>query len=392
MMKTKRMSCWIVSAITSSFIPAASGWIPPWTSPSQKPCFLNNVEINELGMSNDFEEIVGASTSKISSRRDILSAAAATTASLVGSASYAKYAEALGPESFDKKQQYSLKFPTLFAPLYGDSYRKTIKRSMGRSTVANSNITTAISNDNIWALEQNLELGPLQTPLRCTVIRLHDGTLWVHAPLAPTDEFFELVESCGSGNRESVAHVVVPTYALEHKVFVKDALQRWPNAQLWTSPEQFSFPFAVPEELIFGKAVSGVLGSSDSNSYDSKSIPPWSNEIEYATLEAGTFNIGGKPTTLYETAFFHKASKSLIVTDAVAKIPKSVPQLNDPEQLLLISKRSTSDAMPSDTPQARLDGWEKTALLVSYFFPEHEELDPKKSRRRYMDGRVARQL
>ena len=35
------------------------------------------------------------------------------------------------------------------------------------------------------------------------------------------------MESCGSGDSDAVAHVVVPTYALEHKVFVKDALQRW---------------------------------------------------------------------------------------------------------------------------------------------------------------------
>ena len=46
------------------------------------------------------------------------------------------------------------------------------------------------------------------------------------------------------------------------------------------------------------------------------------------------------------------------------------------EKLLLIGKRSTADALPADSPEARQVGWEKTALLVSYFFPEHEELDP----------------
>jgi len=184
--------------------------------------------------------------------------------------------------------------------------------------------------------------------------------------------------------------LVVPTYALEHKVFVKDCVRRWPDAQLWTSPGQWSFPFAVPDEFVFGKVVTGVLSdnsiqssnsnNSNNNNNNSPSTttipPPWTNEIEYSTLQAGTFNIGGKPTTLYETAFFHKASKSLIVTDAVAYIPKAVPPLNDPAQLLLISKRSTSDPLPTDTPEARLIGWKKTALLVSYFFPEHEELDP----------------
>jgi hypothetical protein len=50
--------------------------------------------------------------------------------------------------------------------------------------------------------------------------------------------------------------------------------------------------------------------------------------------------------------------------------------LNHADKLLLVSKRSTSDPQPDDTPEARQVGWEKTSLLVSYFFPEHEELDP----------------
>jgi hypothetical protein len=334
--------CWFATAARISY-----GWTPI-SSTRTRTAQISRTELSAAAPS----------------RRDLLATVASITAACIG----AQKTTAL--ESLEN-QQYSLKFPTLFAPLYGEASRKTIKRSLG---------------NDIWALEQNLELGPLQTPIRCTVIRLKDGSLWVHAPLASTQEFLELVESCSiDGN---VAHLVVPTYALEHKVFVKDCLQRWPDAQLWTSPGQFSFPFAVSEQITFGKAVTGVLignsinSNSSSNTNNSQSQtattipPPWSDEIEYATLEAGTFNIGGKPTTLCETAFFHKVSKSLIVTDAVAFIPKTVPPLNDPEQLLLISKRSTADPMPADTPESRLVGWEKTALLVSYFFPEHEELDP----------------
>ncbi|KAL7535625.1 hypothetical protein ACHAXR_006624 [Thalassiosira sp. AJA248-18] len=252
---------------------------------------------------------------------------------------------------------YTQRFPTLFDPLYGQGYRKTIKRQLG---------------PNIWSLEQNLQLGPLQTPLRCVVIQLEDSSLWVHAPLAPTPEFFDLVESCsGSSGVGAVKHIVVPSYALEHKIFVKDAIERWPDVKLWTSPGQFSFPIrSVSSEFVFGKRVDGVLMSS------SNTVPPWANEIQYETLAAGTFGIAGTPTTFYETSFYHTKSKSLIVTDAVARIPRTVPQLNDPELLLLVSKRSTSDPQPDDTPTARLVGWEKTALLVSYFFPEHEEFDP----------------
>lgn len=294
------------------------------------------------------------------SRRDLLRAASMAA---VASRIPINVANAADLDS----QSYNQRFPTLFDPIYGHAEgRRTIKRQIG---------------PNIWCLEQNLQLGPLQTPLRCVVIRLENGGLWVQAPLAPTNEFFELVESCGDG---VVEHVVVPSYALEHKIFVKDAINRWKDAKLWTSPGQFSFPLrSASEEFVFGKGVDGVLSTSAFDyDYDvdggSETIPPWANEIQYDTLAAGTFNLAGVPTTFYETAFFHKKTKSLIVTDAVAKITKTIPDLNDPELLLLVSKRSTSDPQPEDTPTNRLAGWEKTCLLVSYFFPEHEEPDPEK--------------
>ena len=336
---------WITFTLVATLLYPTNGWISPLHTPDAKMRTSRAVRI--------YTELSEAPKSHLD-RRDVL----ATAFSVATVSTGLNPANALDTLEDEQRQQYTLKFPTLFAPLYGESYRKTIKRPLASNE----------STNDIWALEQNLELGPLQTPMRCTVIRLQNGKLWVHAPLAPTQEFFDLVESCGSGDPSAVAHVVVPTYALEHKVFVKDALQRWPNAKLWTSPQQFSFPFQASEQFVFGKSVDGILDSSIN--------PPWSDEIDHATLEGGTFNIGGTPTTLCETVFFHKASKSLIVTDAVAQIPTSVPPLNDPDKLLLISKRSTSDPMPPDTPQARLDGWEKTALLVSYFFPEHEEPDP----------------
>ena len=43
-----------------------------------------------------------------------------------------------------------------------------------------------------------------------------------------------------------------------------------------------------------------------------------------------------------------------------------VPPLQSPEKLLLVSKRSTADPMPEDTPEARLAGWKKMCLLVGH--------------------------
>ena len=42
----------------------------------------------------------------------------------------------------------------------------------------------------------------------------------------------------------------------------------------------------------------------------------------------------------------------------------SVAALNDPEKLILISKRSTADSPPEDTPHARQVGWEYVCVCV----------------------------
>ena len=136
----------------------------------------------------------------IVTRRDVLrgSAGVATAAVFKSAGVRSSSAAALDGATTLNRRAYDQRFPTLFDPLWGSSSRETVKRQI---------------DSNVWTFEQSLVLGPLETPLRSVVVKLADGKLWVHAPLAPTEEYFELVESCGP-----VGHVVVPTYALEHKV------------------------------------------------------------------------------------------------------------------------------------------------------------------------------
>ncbi|GFH33280.1 uncharacterized protein HaLaN_32627, partial [Haematococcus lacustris] len=43
-----------------------------------------------------------------------------------------------------------------------------------------------------------LELFDVYTPVRMTVIKLKSGGLWVHAPVAPTEECVRLVKELGA--------------------------------------------------------------------------------------------------------------------------------------------------------------------------------------------------
>ena len=250
----------------------------------------------------DDSTIITGAAGTTRSRRDILKQSAATVVGTTAAVLAPSSTSATVPPN--DRRTYVQQFPTLFDPLYGKSSRQTIIAQL---------------SPNMWALEQSLILGPLETPLRCVVVRLTDNTLWVHAPLAPTEEFFDMVESCAGvivggadgdndSNKNLVSHVVCPTYALEHKIFVKDALMRWPNAKLWVAPGQFSFPIrSTSDDIVWGRSISGTLQTSDLD--DSHAQPPWIDEIQYETLAAGTIDIGGVPTTLHETAFFHRSSR-----------------------------------------------------------------------------------
>ena len=128
------------------------------------------------------------------SRRGALSGLAATVGASTGAAAFAE------PLNADNPRAYFQRFPTLFAPFYGDDTRATILKEIfvpSTSVLDDAGEATVVAAPGapgaVWALEQNLAIGPLETPLRCVVIKLASGALWVHAPLAPTPEFFALV-------------------------------------------------------------------------------------------------------------------------------------------------------------------------------------------------------
>jgi hypothetical protein len=80
-------------------------------------------------------------------------------------------------------------------------------------------IRTELEKNSIWLFEQpqGLGLSNVTANVRMTVIRLEEtGGLWVHAPVAPTAECVQLLKEIGA----PVEHIVLPTFAYEHKCFM----------------------------------------------------------------------------------------------------------------------------------------------------------------------------
>ena len=73
-----------------------------------------------------------------------------------------------------------------------------------------------------------------------------------------------------------VAYVVLATTQYEHKVFCGPFARRFPGAEVWVAPGQFSFPLNLPNQF-FGIFPKGELDEDGSGM-------PWSGEIEQRLL------------------------------------------------------------------------------------------------------------
>ncbi|KAI9154358.1 hypothetical protein LWI28_024984 [Acer negundo] len=220
----------------------------------------------------------------------------------------------------------------------------------------------------IWLFEQEQALGfsSVSTNIRMTVIKLKSGGLWVHAPIAPTKECIQLVKELGA----PVEYIVLPTFAYEHKIFVGPFSRKFPRAQMWVAPRQWSWPLNLPLEF-FGIFRAKTLKDEDLST-------PWADEIEQKVLSSPEVGIG----PYVEVAFYHKRSRTLLVTDAVIFVPRKPPECISKESLLASAKNGLAVKLLSkgkEVPQEivvdnkinRQKGWERMVLQILFLGPSN---------------------
>ena len=151
-----------------------------------------------------------------------------------------------------------------------------------------------IEPDRLWHAQHPLRLGPLRIETRMTVVRMQDGGLWVHSPIAPTPSLVHAIRECGD-----VRHVLAPNRS--HHLFFLPFLAEFPGAQGWVAP--------------------GLAGKRS----DLAGFPelhddvPWKHELR-------PFFMRGLPM-LNETAWFHGESGTLVLTDLLFCIGASTSPL-----------------------------------------------------------------
>ena len=227
-----------------------------------------------------------------------------------------------------------------------------------------------------------------------------------------------------------VRHIVLGTVALEHKATVAAFASYYPNAIVWIQPGQWSFPINLPieyyglQQQLFhqrllelpntnrGQVVVtpapipatsrttknkkrpsrytatttttgtttttttlATTATTNTTTTDPIIVPEWYNEIEYEMLGPFTFkSVGGYS----ESAFYHKRTCTLIVTDCVVSVTKDPPLIvqEDPRALFYHSRDTANESITDDTIELRQKGWRRMVQFGLVFFPSQITVTP----------------
>lgn len=141
----------------------------------------------------------------------------------------------------------------------------------------------AIAPD-IWHVPHNFIANGLPVSSRMTVVRLRDGSLWLHSPVPLSNEDRAELQSLGR-----IKYVIAPSKT--HHLFVSECLSAFSQAELFGAPG-LSMKRPDLNNMIELKTVV----ESD-----------WREDLEQIFFDGIPFG--------NETVWFHKSSQTLIVTD-----------------------------------------------------------------------------
>ncbi|NET38749.1 MAG: DUF4336 domain-containing protein [Cyanothece sp. SIO1E1] len=231
-------------------------------------------------------------------------------------------------------------------PLYPYGQRRTLRQE--------------VVKDTIWTFDQLQGIFYVVVPIRMTVVKLETGGLLVYAPVAPTRECIRLVQELVAIHGD-VKYIILPTVSgIEHKVFAGPFARRFPPAQVFVAPGQWSFPLNLPLSwlgLPWGRTQVLPMNSADA---------PFADQFDYTILGPLNLRLGW----FGEVAFFHKRSGTLLVTDSVVSVPEAPPAIVelDPYPLLFHAKDNAFDVV-ENTEANRRKGWQRISLFTFYFQP-----------------------
>lgn len=212
----------------------------------------------------------------------------------------------------------------LTVPIYPCGRRRTIRQE--------------VVKDAVWTFDQLQGIFYVVVPIRMTVVKLEEGGLLVYAPVAPTPECVRLVEELVREHGE-IKYIILPTISgLEHKVFVNPFARRFPKAQVFVAPSQWSFPLNLPLSWL------GLPRKRTQVIPEDSSFALFGEQLSYAVPGPIAKGLG----LFAEVAFFDKRSRTLLV---ISCLGASIVFLADRKNLQSFSQ--SANLLPVASPASR---------------------------------------
>lgn len=207
--------------------------------------------------------------------------------------------------------------------------------------------------DDIWIVDgPMIKFYGMPFPTRMTVIRLQNGDLMLHSPCALTDDLKMAVSKLGT-----VKHLISPNWI--HYAYIHEWAVAFPKAVSWASPNVRKRAKKYKSDVVFNRDL-GAVAEID-----------WANEVNQMIVPGSKVH--------EEVVFFHKTSKTLILTDLIENFePKNVPWwfrpiiriagISDPDGQMPRDMRMTFRAGRKQLRGAveTMIGWEPKQIIVAH--------------------------
>ncbi len=125
---------------------------------------------------------------------------------------------------------------------------------------------------------------------RATVVRLRDGGLWVHSPTLMTEELRAELQALGP-----VRHLIAPNWI--HYAYIGQWQVAFPGALTWAAPG------------VRDRAARRGMEMHFDHDLGPEAPPDWAGQIDQLIVEGSEVH--------REAVFFHRASRTLILTDLI---------------------------------------------------------------------------
>lgn len=140
-------------------------------------------------------------------------------------------------------------------------------------------------DDGLWIADQDLRVAGLGLGARMTVMRVGEGLLALHSPIAWDESLRAEIELLGEPR-----WAIAPN--LFHHLFVDPWAEAFENLELWVAPGLKKKRPDLSVDAVFGEA---------------DSPKPWEGTLDHVVFEGAPF--------INEVAFCHRPSATLVLTD-----------------------------------------------------------------------------